>query len=294
MTETKQLYNRYYKYTILLPAAFLIFSLFYLMQFNAANGDLIYKDVSLTGGTTITVLDSNVNSETLKESLKDRFPDVAVRQISDLRTGSQKGLFIETVAEAKEVKTALEDELGYSLTQENSSIEFSGATLSQGFYQQLRLAILLAFLFMAIVVFIIFRSLIPSFAVILSAFADIIMTVVVVDLLGISVSIAGIIAFLMLIGYSVDTDILLTTRVLRRSEGSVNERIYGAFKTGMIMTITSIAAVLISLFIISPYSEVLRQIFTILSIGLAFDIVNTWLTNAPILKWHVERKGAQK
>ena len=116
------------------------------------------------------------------------------------------------------------------------------------------------------------------------------MTLVVVNLLGIKVSSAGIIAFLMLIGYSVDTDILLTTRILKRNEGSLNQRIFGAFKTGTTMTLTSLFAVLFALIVVSSFSSVLTQIFTILSIGLAFDLLNTWITNVSILKWYMKKK----
>jgi len=101
---------------------------------------------------------------------------------------------------------------------------------------------------------------------------------------------AGLVAFLMLIGYSVDTDILLTTRILKRHEGSLNERIFGAFKTGITMTLTSLFAVIFALIVASSFSVVLTQIFTVLAIGLGFDILNTWITNASILKWYVENK----
>ncbi|HDZ61215.1 MAG TPA: preprotein translocase subunit SecF, partial [Candidatus Pacearchaeota archaeon] len=101
---------------------------------------------------------------------------------------------------------------------------------------------------------------------------------------------AGIVAFLMLIGYSVDTDILLTTRVLKRQEGSLNERIFGAFKTGLTMTLTSLLAIIFALFVVKSFSIVLTQIFTILAIGLGFDIFNTWITNVSILKWYMEKK----
>jgi preprotein translocase subunit SecF len=33
---------------------------------------------------------------------------------------------------------------------------------------------------------------------------------------------------------------------------------------------------------------VLRQIFLILLIGLSFDLINTWITNASLLKWYQE------
>ena len=290
---TKNWYDKIYKPILIIPIIMLLFSLVYLYNFNAKNGDVIYKDVSITGGTTVTVFDKNVNIEDLALELVKKFPDIEVKKFSDLRTGGQKGFFAETKANVDEIKPALEQYLGYKLTQDNSSVEFSGSTLSQGFYQQLRLALIIAFVLMAIVVFLVFKTFVPSAAVILSAFADIIMTVVVIDLLGISVSIAGVIAFLMLIGYSVDTDILLTSRVLKRHEGKVNDRIWSAFKTGITMTLTSIVAVIISYYMTHSVSEVLGQIFFILSIGLFFDIFNTWVTNASILKWYEERRVAR-
>ena len=50
-------------------------------------------------------------------------------------------------------------------------------------------------------------------------------------------------ALLMLIGYSVDSDILLTNRVLKR-QGNLADKMAGAFTTGFIMTSTAIAAAL--------------------------------------------------
>ncbi len=291
--QTKIFYDKIYKWLFIIPMILLVFSIVYLVQFNAKNGDVIYKDVSLTGGTTITIFDGNVNTNDLKIVLQKEFPDVVVQTISDISTGKQHGFFVETKEEAEKIKASLEKYLNYKLTQDNSSIEFSGSALSSGFYQQLRLAIILAFIFMATVVFIIFRTPVPAGAVILSAFADIVMAVAATDMLGITLSTAGIIAFLMLIGYSVDTDILLTTRVLKKREGTINRRILDAFKTGMTMTLTAIAAVTVSLIIIYSFSDTLRQIFTILLIGLIFDIFNTWFTNASMLKWYAEAKGIQ-
>ena len=94
--------------------------------------------------------------------------------------------------------------------------EITGSTLGNAFYTQMLSALFFAFLFMGIVVFVTFRSLVPSIAVIVAAFADILLTLVTANYLGITISGAGIAALLLLIGYSIDTDILLTTRVLKR------------------------------------------------------------------------------
>ena len=285
----KNWHDKYYKMLLLIPLALLLFAFVYMAVFYQTHGDFIYKEISLTGGTTVTISEK-INLEDLEQSLSSELDDLNIREIYDLITGEQKAVIIETKTPGSETKQILEDYLGYELTSENSSFEFTGSTLSESFYRQLLIAILIAFVFMAIVVFIIFRTLVPSAAVIISAFADILMTLVLANILGLKMSSAGIVAFLMLIGYSVDTDILLTTRLLKRSEGSVNKRLFGAFKTGITMTLTSLLAMSFALIVVKSFSVVLTQIFTILVIGLGFDILNTWITNVSIIKWYVERK----
>ena len=61
-------------------------------------------------------------------------------------------------------------------------------------------------------------------------------------IVGIELTLPTTAALLMLIGYSVDSDILLTMRVLKR-QGKLDEKLAGAFHTGIIMTTTTLAAV---------------------------------------------------
>jgi preprotein translocase subunit SecF len=109
-------------------------------------------------------------------------------------------------------------------------------------------------------------------------------------LVGIPLTLPTTAALLMLIGYSVDSDILLTMRVLKR-QGKLEDKLAGAFHTGIIMTSTTLAAVL-SIWVVSALGqiEILRDMAAVLLIGLLLDIMNTWITNASILKWYVEGK----
>jgi len=289
-------YNKNYKLLLLILLILLILSLGYIAYFHQQNNDFIKRDVSLTGGTTITIFSEQeeININDLTNRLSQKIDDFNIRELSNFRTGKQEAIIIEIPIEAtseeyKTITSSIEDFLGYDLTSENSSVVSTGSTLGESFYKQLQFAILISFILMAIVVFIIFRTFAPSMAVVLSAFADIMMTLALVNILGIRVSSAGIIAFLMLIGYSVDTDIMLTTRLLKR-QGQINTKLKDAFKTGITMTLTSIIALSVALIITQSFSPVLKQIFTILLIGLGFDILNTWITNASILKWYLEKK----
>ncbi|HLC77839.1 MAG TPA: protein translocase subunit SecF [Candidatus Nanoarchaeia archaeon] len=293
-TEEKKPYNfnydKHYRLLLLIPVIFLILSLVYLGIFYSNNGDVMRRDVSLSGGTSITI-NGEINQEQLETPLRVLFPDVSFTKLEDITSRKEIALIVESSVEPEELKPAIEGILGYKLTGDNSSIEFTGAALSDDFYKQLIFALLISFVLMSIVIFILFRTFIPSIAVIFAVFADIVIPLAVVDYLGIKLSAAGIAAFLMLIGYSVDTDILLTSRVLKSKEGSVNQRIFGAFKTGIFMNLTALVAVLPAFFLVTGLPGSFRQIFLILALGLMADILNTWLTNASIIKWYCDGKG---
>ncbi|MFH1710698.1 MAG: protein translocase subunit SecF [Nanoarchaeota archaeon] len=285
-------YNKYYKLFFFIPVALTLLSVIYLGFFFSQHNDFMIKDASLSGGTTITV-NGDIDSLKLESDLKGKFPDLNIRKLTDLRSGKSIAAIIESSASPEDLISALEESLGFALTSDNSSTEFTGSTLSSSFYKQLIIALIISFILMSIVIFIMFRTFIPSLAVIFAAFSDIVMPLALVNILGIRLSAAGIAAFLMLIGYSVDTDILLTTRALRKREGTLNHRIFGAFKTGILMTLTALAAVFPAFFIITGLPDSFRQIFLILGLGLSADIINTWFTNVGIIKWYCEKKGIQ-
>ena len=286
----KNWHDRHYKTILIIPIIIILFSLIYMFFFYHNNHDFIHKDISLTGGTSLTLY-GQFDTQKIKQDLGPKLKDLNVKEISDLVTRKQLAIILETTTDGDATKSIVQNYVGYNLTEDNSSFEFTGSSLSDSFYNQLLIAILIAFIFMAIVVFFMFRTAVPSGAVIFSAFADILMTLVTINIIGIKMSSAGIIALLMLIGYSVDTDILLTNRLLKRTSGTINERLLGAFKTGITMTSTSFFAIGVSLLVVKSFSGVLTQIFIILLIGLVFDVFNTWITNASLLKWYVQSKS---
>src|SRR3989344_3381172 len=290
ISKFESFYNKRYKLLLLIPVILILLSLVYLVRFNSINGDFIYKDSSLAGGTTLTISNVTVSVEDLKTFLQKDFSDFSIREIRDLASARLIALVIDTTAQPDLIKEKVEEFLGFELDESNSSIEFTGSSLSESFYRQLMIAIVISFVLISLVVFFLFKKVIRSIAIVVAVLGNIILPLALVNILGIKLSAAGIAAFLMLIGYSVDTDILLTSRVLKRNEGSVNQRIFGAFKTGIFITGTALIALLPAFFIVTGLPDSFRQIFLILSFGLCADIINTWLLNAAILKWYEERK----
>ncbi|RMF55347.1 protein translocase subunit SecF [Candidatus Woesearchaeota archaeon] len=300
MRQIAELYKKKYKALLVIPAALLIISIILIIAQYARTGDFVYRDVTLKGGVTLTIsTQESVDPVKFEKELTETLGfDNSVRVWS--RAGAPVGYIIDSAIDTsnqeiteKQTDMLLEavKEKFPGLTKDNYSIETIGSSLGASFFKQTFTALIIAFIFMGIVVFFYFRTFVPSAAVMLAAFSDIIVTLAIIDLLRIKLSTAGIAAFLMLIGYSVDTDILLTTRVVKRKIGTVYERVIGAMKTGLMMSATTLAAVITALLISD--SEVLKQIMTILLIGLLIDFINTWIQNAGILRWYMEHKSGE-
>lgn len=285
-----EIYDKKYKELMIITFIILIMALGVLAFNFLSYGEFIKKGVSLKGGLSLTVsVGKYWDVNLLRENIMKNFPngDASTRSIADF--GVQKAVVIESSDISQNELIDFLKTIGFDMSSDKYSVEQVGSKLGQQFYRQMMTAVIVAFIFMGIVVLITFRALIPSLFVILAATADILSTLAVISLMDVKLSMAGIGAFLMLIGYSVDTDMLLTARVLRRKEGSVLDRTLDAMRTGLAMSLTSFFAVFVAYFF--TQSDTIKQIMLILSIGLLFDIFNTWIQNAGILRWYLEWKN---
>lgn len=288
LSKIKQIYEQHYKLLMLIPTILIILSILQIGYQTYSTGDFIHRGASLKGGSTIT-LNKALPVTSIQGFLSTEFPgaEFQVREISNLGKVTEIAIDSEFQEKAQVDTLKQKIEQQFSLTSEDINSETYGSALGSSFFRQAALALLISFLFMAIVVLLYFRVWVPSLAVILAAFSDILVTMAIFNLTGMRLGTGGVAAFLMLIGYSIDTDILLTSRVLKRSEGTVMDRIYSSIKTGMTMTITTIAVVSIALIFIQ--SEVIRQIMLIIFIGMFVDMVMTWIQNVGILRLYLKQ-----
>ena len=274
-----------YKVLMLIPLAIFLICTGFLFFKYFTMGEFFEKSFDLKGGAHLTIdVENNVDINKLESYLKQKLPDVEVREIFSI---SGKSLLIRTGEEVSEddLLKMVED---YGLKIKSHSFLSIESKLGESFFSQSRLALIIAFIFMGAVVFFIFKSFAPSMAVIFAAFSDIICTLAIMQVIGLKLSLASFAALLMVLGYSIDTDILLTTRLLKRREGSIIDRSIGAIKTGLTMTSTTLVALCALLF--AAKATVLQEIASDLIIALLIDLPNTWLMNLGILRWCVERR----
>ncbi|MEI7649256.1 MAG: protein translocase subunit SecF [Methanomicrobiales archaeon] len=271
------------KQLVIIPLVLLVISIV-LLSLNMINtGMPVTPGIDFSGGTAVTVITPDTRDQIL--TTFSGYP------LIDVAEGVNNGKFLKF--------SSMDDAKFRSLTSlisqkyPDAKIDQIGESFGKTLQYQAVLALIFSFIGMAIVIFLAFRTFVPAAAVVLSAFADMVMTAAAMNIIGIPLSLGTVAALLMLIGYSVDSDILLTNRVLKR-QGKLNEKLTGAFTTGIIMTSTTLAATA-ALFIVSWFGsvQILMEISAVLLIGLVFDIMNTWLTNAGILKWYAMKGGSK-
>lgn len=191
---------------------------------------------------------------------------------------------------ANTVQQSLIEEFGLPtntpFTVEQVTPSFGASFLSNTIY-----VALVSIFLLIIVIFIFFREVVPSLAVVEAALFDMLTAVALLTLFGFSITLSTVAALLMMVGYSIDTDILLTTRMLKRKDKTILERSNDTLLTGLTVTATLMGATLVML-VVSWYSQinVIYEIAATILFGLIGDVIATWFTNAPILLWHWEKK----
>jgi preprotein translocase subunit SecF len=269
------------KQMIALPLALLVVALCFLGFNMLTTGMPVEPGIDFAGGVAITILTDDTPAQ-----IEAYFAGYPLQSIGESINGGKYLVF-----------DYLDDDTFRELTGKalarypDAMVDQIGETFGKSLQSQAVWALIFSFIGMAIVVFAAFRTIVPSVAVVLSAVSDIAITAAFMDVLGITLSLGTVAALLMLIGYSVDSDILLTSKLLKR-KGKLEDKLEGAYQTGIIMTTTTLAAVFM-MFLVSAIGQVviIRDISAVLIIGLLVDLMNTWMLNAGILKSYLAGNG---
>ncbi len=160
-------------------------------------------------------------------------------------------------------------------------------TLGAFFLNHMIQIIIASFVIIAIAVFAVFRIPIPSLAVVFGAGNDILIALGAMGAFGIPMGLASVGGLLMLIGYSIDTEMLSSIRILKRSEDTVTHRAFSTMKTGTTMTAAAIIS-FATLFIIAYvfYIPTYIEIAGVALFGLIGDIFTTWFGNTVMIVWY--------
>ncbi len=193
-----------------------------------------------------------------------------------------------------DVKSNYEDRLELILKQNvnysSITVDIVSPSLSSKFIEKATLVTIVAVIFAILLSFIVFRNVMPSLIVLTGAAADIVICLGAMGLFQIPFTLPSFAALLMMLGFSLDTDMLLTMRILKQQEGTPKERAFDAMKTGATMSFTDFIA-FVALFVLAILTNISTyyEISAVAICGLIGDVIATWLFNAVILLIYLER-----
>jgi preprotein translocase subunit SecF len=269
-----------------------------------------------------------VQADALKSQFNELLPEVSNLEIGALQNGSQMNKYLAKRAELEKltdelfsfadlsraefnISGAIEEQKAFSVAYKkvyddyskdvsapiekhvkysSISIQTVSPLLSTHFIEKAIQVVAFAAILSIAFVFLFFRTLVPSLAVLIGALSDAIIALGAMGALGIPLTLPSFAALLMLIGYSLDTDILLTMRMLKR-KGDPRDKAHWAMKTGLTMSVTAIIAfsVIFALALLT-HIPTYFEISAVALAGLVGDMFATWGINAVLLLWHVERR----
>jgi preprotein translocase subunit SecF len=261
-----------------IPLAVLAVALLVILGAYFLTGTPVDLGMAFTGGTEIRVDAQGASTDDVRATFSDLDTD-SVRSV-----GQGDSYIIATQNTDTGQYEQAAEEAGYEV----ESIQTRSASFGSDTQQQAIIGIVVAFVGMSLLVALIFRTFVPSLAIVASAFSDIVIPIALMNIFGIQLTLGSVAALLMIIGYSVDSDILLNNHVLKR-HGSFYESAYRAMRTGVSMTLTSIAAMVTMALVASNFIfgiPLLDEIALVLVFGLTADLMNTYLLNMSLLRWY--------
>ncbi len=253
-----------------IPLLFLVFSFLILLIFI----DDIKLGIEFKGGTFIEIIGKH------EIQFKDGF-DYSLEYARDTFGNVYTRIFIDRFLNVSEINNLVSYFESIGIDRDSVSIEQISPTFGREFFKQVIMALMFAFALMSFGVFLRFRSPIPALTIIISIVSDIVTTLAFIIILGIEFTKGVFLALLLLIGYGVDSNVLLATRVLKEYK-RFKDGYISAFKTGILMTITTISAG-IALYTFSA-TKILKDIALVAVIGLASDFIYTWFLNSYLIK----------
>ncbi|MCD6549203.1 hypothetical protein J7K41_00610 [Candidatus Micrarchaeota archaeon] len=242
------------------------------VQQRAKLDEIVNQMFSLASYTPNTNLSPNVSGETNLNLVKQEFTNAYLKLKHD---------YEEKLGEV------LRNHVRYS----SISVDTVSPSLSSKFIDRAVQVTVISLIFVILLTFAVFRVPAPSVAVLTGALFDIIMALGAMGLFGIPLTLSSFAALLMMLGFSLDTDMMLTIKMLKIKRGDLRERAYDAMRTGMTMSTTDFVAFVVLLVLgivanISTYYE----IASVAVCGLIGDLIATWMFNAPMVLWYLESR----
>ncbi len=295
-----------------------------------ATVQVFHTAVGFTAEIEVPQSPSLVQAESLKSQFNTIFPVVTTLEVEAALNGSYQGNYISNKTQIENISkqmfalagtsqnniTGLNDlnkRFGQAYSQiyknyqdsisgtinkevpyQSISVQSVSPVLSANFIQKTINVVILSAILSVVLVFLFFRTLVPGLAVLSGSITDVTIALGAMGLFGIPLTLQSFSALLMILGFSLDTDILLTTRVLKR-KGDPRDNAFDAMKTGITMSLMAIVA-FGALFVLAIMTNIATyyEISAVALAGLIGDMFTTWGIDGVMIIYYAEHRRSKE
>jgi len=276
--------NNYKKFLMISMVIFVIFVGTILFNY-FKYGYIINKSITISGGY-VTLINNNyhITNPEIQNTLNQM-------NITDYVLYSTPNIiYIESGKQINETLliNLLNQDYNISLLSTDISIQHYSSLVGNLIFNQFLFFVILAMVLTAFVIFIAFRASKITLNIISTILFDIIGLLAILSITKYPIGANGFIGMLMILGFAIDNNVVLSTNIVKEKEKPFIERVRMSFRVGMLMEIIALYTLLLLYFIVPEPS--VDEFAFVLSVAIILDLLYYLIGNIPLYKYFEAKK----
>jgi preprotein translocase subunit SecF len=276
--------NNYKKFLLLSISLFAIFIGIILFNY-FKYGYIINKSITISGGY-VTLINNNYNlTNTEIQNILNQM------NITDYVLYSTPNIiYIESRDQINRTLliNLLNQYYNISIQPSDISIQQYSSLVGDLIFNQFLFFVILAMILAAFVIFIAFRVSNTTLNIISTILFDIIGLLAILSITKYPIGANGFIAMLMILGFAIDNNVVLSTNMIKEKDKPFIERVKMSFRVGMLMEIIALYTLLLLYFIVPDPS--VNEFAFVLSTATILDLIYYLIGNIPLYKYFEAKK----
>jgi len=276
--------NNYKKFLMISMVIFVIFVGTILFNY-FKYGYIINKSITISGGY-VTLINNNyhITNPEIQNTLNQM-------NITDYVLYSTPNIiYIESGKQINETLliNLLNQDYNIKLLPTDISIQHYSSLVGNLIFNQFLFFVILAMVLTAFVIFIAFRVSKITLNIISTILFDVIGLLAILSITKYPIGANGFIGMLMILGFAIDNNVVLSTNIVKEKEKPFIERVRMSFRVGMLMEIIALYTLLLLYFIVPEPS--VDEFAFVLSVAIILDLLYYLIGNIPLYKYFEAKK----
>jgi len=276
--------NNYKKFLMI---SILIFAIFVgIILFNYFKYEyIINKSITISGGY-VTLINNNyhITNPEIQNTLNQmNITDYVLYNTPNI-------IYIESGEQINETLliNLFNQDYNIKLLPTDISIQQYSSLVGNLIFNQFLFFVILAMILAAFIIFISFRASKITLNIISTILFDVVGLLSILSITKYPIGANGFIGMLMILGFAIDNNVVLSTNIVKEKEKPFIERVRMSFRVGMLMEVIALYTLLLLYFIVPEPS--VDEFAFVLSIAIILDLLYYLIGNIPLYKYFEAKK----